>query len=220
MESKRFSIPEQKNYEQANLLAFKLACEKLAGIQDIEDQCRKSGSEYHVTDSKKCVIIGYLNRSYRITIPDGEISLADSAGEIPIREKLLIIHYFITAKGTPALGKLINFRELPEGHVYSPTFDQRTIQPLLNNFATEPDRLLEISEMFGGYRADYGDTSATINAFNRVPITIVMWHGDDELAPQGNILFDATVSDYLPTEDITVLCETITWKLIGQLRKS
>ncbi len=220
MESKRFTIPGQKNYEQANLLAYKIACEQLAGIDDIESQCLKSGAEYRVTDSRRAVVIRYLNQSYLITIPDGEISPTDSAGEIPIREKLLIIHYFISAKGTPAAGRPINFRELPEGNIYSPTFNQRTIRPLLNNFAAEPDRLVEISKMFGGKRADYGDTAVTINAFERVPITIVLWLGDDELAPQGNILFDATVSDYLPTEDITVLCETITWKLIRHLRES
>jgi hypothetical protein len=61
--------------------------------------------------------------------------------------------------------------------------------------------------------------AVTINAFSRVPVTIVLWRGDDEFAPDGNILFDANVSDYLPTEDITILCETIVWKLINHLRE-
>jgi hypothetical protein len=52
-----------------------------------------------------------------------------------------------------------------------------------------------------------------------VPITIILWQGDDELAPQGNILFDATISDYLSTEDITVLCEILTWRLVKLLRE-
>jgi hypothetical protein len=47
-----------------------------------------------------------------------------------------------------------------------------------------------------------------------VPITLVLWRGDEELAPNGNILFDANISDYVPTEDVTVLCETIIWKLV------
>ncbi|MEE8414336.1 MAG: DUF3786 domain-containing protein [Dehalococcoidales bacterium] len=218
MENKSFTIPDKNNYEQANLLAYKLACEQLAGIDDIESRCRKSGAEYRVEDFRKEVLIRYLDQSYRIAIPGGEISPLDNDGELPIREKLLIIHYFISAKGTPAAGRLINFRELPEGNVYAPTFDQRTIRPLLNNFAAEPDRLVEISKKFGGRPADFGDTAVTINAFERVLITIVIWKGDDELAPQGNILFDANISDYLPTEDITVLCETITWKLIRNSR--
>ncbi|MCH8826842.1 MAG: DUF3786 domain-containing protein, partial [Chloroflexi bacterium] len=40
----------------------------------------------------------------------------------------------------------------------------------------------------------------------------------DDCAPKGNIVFDATISDYLPTEDITVLCGTIAGRLINYLR--
>ena len=54
----------------------------------------------------------------------------------------------------------------------------------------------------------------TIDAFSRLPITIVLWRGDDEFPPEGNIMFDSTISDYLDTEDIAVLCETMTWRLI------
>jgi hypothetical protein len=79
--------------------------------------------------------------------------------------------------------------------------------------------LVEISQRLGGYKADYGDAAVTINAFSRVPITIVLWQGDEEFAPEGNIVFDANISDYLSTEDITVLCETITWRLIRHLRE-
>jgi len=218
MNNRRFTIPEPKGYDQAYELAYKLACEKLARIDDIEQQCRKSDTQYQLIDTKKAIIIQYLNQPYLITLPDVEISLADSTEEVPIREKILILHYFTSAKGTPATDKLITFRELPEGKVYSPTFSKRTIKPLLDNFSKESHRLVEISEKLGGRKTDYGDTAVTINAFARVPVTIVLWRGDDELAPQGNIVFDANISDYLSTEDITVLCETITWRLIRYLR--
>jgi hypothetical protein len=88
----------------------------------------------------------------------------------------------------------------------------------LRYFGKEPDLLLNAAGQLGGQKADYGDTAVTINAFSRVPIMMVLWRGDEEFAPQGSVLFDATVSDYLPTEDITVLCETIAWRLIRFLR--
>lgn len=199
-------------------LAYRLACEQLSKIDDIEQQCRKSGAQYQAIDSKKVIIIQYLNQSYRIALPDIEISLVDSAEEVPGRDKLLILHYFIRAKGTPAANRLITFRELPEGSVYSPTFSQRTIKPLSEYFGKEPHSLVDTGEKLGGHKADYGDTAITIDAFSRVPITIILWRGDDEFLPQGNIVFDATISDYLPTEDITVLCEIITWRLIKYLK--
>ena len=214
MKSKHLTLPEQKGYDRAYELAYKLAGEQLAKIDDIEQQCHKSGTQYQIIDSKKTILIQYLNKSYLITLPSIEISLADSVEEVSTRDKALILHYFISAKGTPIANRLITFRELPEGSVYSPTFAKRTIKPLLDHFGQEPHRLIDAGEKLGGHKADYGDTAVTINAFSRVPITIILWRGDAEFAPQGNILFDATISDYLPTEDITVLCETIAWKLV------
>ncbi len=217
MEYRDISVPEQKNYEAAYRLAYQLVREKITGTEDIEEQCRKSGAQYQVTGARRAVIIHYLNRPYKITLPEVEISLIDSDDEVPMRDKLLILHYFATAKGTPPGNKLITFQELPGGGMYSPTFAQRTINPLTRYFGDNPDKLLEVSRSLGGEKTDFGDVAVTINAFSYVPITIVFWKGDEELTPQGNILFDATITDYLPTEDITVLCEIITWRLIRQL---
>jgi len=218
MESKRLTLSEQKNYQLANELAYKLACEQLAKIDDIKQQCHRSGAQYQVTDSKKIIIISYLNQLYLISLPRIEISLADSAEKVSIRDKVLILHYFISAKGNPPANKLITFRELPEGSVYFPTFSKRTVKPLLDHFGQEPCRLITAAEKLGGYKADYGDAAVTVNAFSRVPITIILWQGDEEFAPQGNVVFDASISDYLPTEDITVLCEIISWRLVRLLK--
>lgn len=218
MEKERLKLPERRGYDDAYELAYKLAAEKLAQIKDIEQQCRNSGTEYRITDSLKTIVIQYLNRSHLITLPDVKISLEEGTEEISLREKVLFLHYFISAKGTPPTDKLITFRELPEGNVYYPTFLQRTAKPLMNRFGQEPQLLVEVGKKLGGYKVEHGDTAITIDAFSRVPITFILWRGDEEFAPQGNVVFDANISDYLPTEDITVLCETITWKLIRFLQ--
>ncbi|OGO24038.1 MAG: hypothetical protein A2Z28_07560 [Chloroflexi bacterium RBG_16_51_9] len=219
MEDRHISLPEQKNFEQAYQLSYQLACEKLSGISDIAEQCRKSGTQFQIVAGKKTVIIKYLNQPFTLSVPDGEITpMSDAADPLTPRDKLIMLHYFITAKGSPLAGKPLTFRELPEGIVYQPTFAKRTIQPLLDNFGKEPDTLLLFSQSLGGYKADYGDTAITINAFSRVPITFVVWQGDDEFPSRGNVLFDASITDYLPTEDITVLCEIIAWKLVRYSR--
>ena len=70
------------------------------------------------------------------------------------------------------------------------------------------------AQKLGGRKGDMGDASAVIDVFPRVAITYVLWGGDEELPPQGNILYDANIPDYLPTEDITVLTESITWRMV------
>jgi hypothetical protein len=52
-----------------------------------------------------------------------------------------------------------------------------------------------------------------------VPVNVILWQGDDELKPEVNLLFDANILDYLTTEDITIMCETITWQLINYAKK-
>lgn len=220
MESRYFSLPNQHNYEYGYELAYKLACEQLAKFDNIEQQCLKSGARYQVIDSQKIILLEYLNQSYQIVFPDIDISLIDSEEEVPIRDKILILHYFTQAKGTPITNKVIAFRELPEGANYFPTFSKRAIKPLLDHFGREPERLIDAAEKLGSHKADYGDVAVTINAFNYVPITLVLWRGDEEFNPEGNILFDSTISDYLPTEDINILCETISWKLVKYLKES
>jgi hypothetical protein len=201
-------------WERGFELSYKFACEKLAKISDIEEQCRKSGARCL---GPREVVINYLNQPYHIMLPDGKILLEDSGVEAPLRDKILILHYFTGAKGTPATGTLIAYKQLPGGVSYFPAFSHRAIGPLVKNFGKSPELLIKMAAKLGGREAEYGDVSVTVHAFDRVPITLVLWRGDEELAPNGNILFDANISDYLSTEDVTVLTETIIWKLVKDI---
>jgi hypothetical protein len=200
--------------EQGLELPYKLAREQLAKISDIEGQCRKSAAQY-VEPNK--LVIDYLNQPYHIILPDVEILLGDSKMEVPLKDKILILHYFTLAKGTPSTGILINYKQLPGGVSYFPAFSQRAINPFVKHFGQKPELLIDIAANFGGCEADQGEVSVTINAFHHVPITFALWRGDEEFSPSGGILFDANISDYLSTEDITVLCETIAWKLVKSI---
>jgi len=97
---------------------------------DIKQQCFRSGAQYFQPGK---VTIEYLNQSYVIAIPNMEISLKDSLNhcegqnpvstlegqesseDIHLKDRILILHYLITAKGTPNTGKLIGFRQVPGG---------------------------------------------------------------------------------------------------------
>ena len=217
MKNSRLILPTYRNYEYGYESAYKLAGEQLAEVEDIKQQCLNSGAQYLEAGSKKVITIEYLNQSYQIVLPDIEISLTDSQEEVPIRDKLLILHYFFQARGTPATNKMVAFKELPQGANYFPTFSKRAIKPLLDHFGKEPHRLIDVAGKLGGRTADYGDVAVTINAFSRVPITLVLWQGDEEFPSRGNIMFDSTISEYLSTDDINVLCETIAWRLVRLL---
>ena len=197
--------------EQGYVIAYNLAREKLAGM-DVKQQCLNSGAQC-VAPNK--VLIEYLGSLYVISLPSAEISLGDGEEEIPISDKILLLHYLTLAKGTPATDKLIAFRQLSGGVSYLPAFSQRTMAPLLRYFGKEPELLVDAAQKLGGYKANYGDVAVRVMAFPRVPVTIILWRGDVEFAPSATLIFDSTISDYLSTEDICVLCETIVRRLIN-----
>lgn len=199
-------------------LAYKLACEQLAGIKNIEEQCRRSDSTYRSTGSTGTILLEYLNRTCCVSFPDIAVSMKDSKSDITIRDKILILHYIAQAKGTPLTNMAITYKDLPEGMVYFRTFYKRAIQPIVTHFSEQPHRLLEVAGTLGGRKADCGDAAVTINPFSRVPLTFVLWKGDEELPATGNILFDRNIAGYLAIEDINVLCETVAWKCVKLLK--
>ena len=209
MKNYRQSFPNIR--DQAYELAYSLACEQLART-DIKTQCFRSGAK--CMDSSK-VIIEYLNRSYAISLPGVQISFEDSGEEVPLKDKILILHYLTLARDTPATGKLIAFRQLPGCASYFPVFQQLAIKPLIDHFGKEPELLLDAAAKLGGDKANYGDIGVTVNAFGKVPITIALWRGDEEFPARGSIMFDSNICDYLPIEDIRDICATIARRLIS-----
>jgi len=202
-------LPTPGGYERAHAESYDLAIGKLRQA-DLADVCLRSGAVPVDTD---VIRLRFLNRDYRIDRLPGNVSFLSDTEPVPVAEKLLILHYLVTAKGTPPGNGQISFKELPEGVVYYPTFYKRAIRPLLNKFGASPAGLIAAAAMFGGAEAHQGDAAVTFQAFPKVAMTWVLWRGDDEFPAEGTLLADRSIQDYLPIEDIVVLCQTIAIKL-------
>jgi hypothetical protein len=198
-------------FDEAFRQAYAIASRKLLEA-DMALLCRRSAATLMDESGRQSISLSYLGRECRVQLPDVLVS-AINGDPLSQRDTLLILHYLVTADGLPLGGKPVTFRELPEGSVYYPTFVKRCVKPLLDRFADRPEALVAAAEAIGGVKAETGDFSFRISAFPRVPVTVTLWLGDEELPPEGNILFDSTVTGYLATEDVTVLCEILAWKL-------
>jgi hypothetical protein len=202
--------------EEGFELAYELACKKLASL-DLEEVCRKSGAQY--VDWNR-IIVHYLNRPYLITLPNVEISLKNEDEKIPIKDRILILHYLTQATGAPYTNKLITYGQIEGGKFYCPVFVKRNLDPILKCFGGQPELLVDVAQKFGGKRANYGDVSVSIDAFPMARIFIIIWKGDDEVPHGGNILFDGNIKNFLASEDVCVLTEILTWKLIHLAKSS
>ena len=130
-------------------LALNLATKKLSCMK-AEEICRNSGASRIDDDT---ILIQYLNHPYQVAISTGEVSLKDKEEDVPIKDKILILHYLTQARGTPFTNKVITYGQIEGGKFYVPTFIKRNIDPLLKCFSHRPDLLLEVAQRMGGARA-------------------------------------------------------------------
>ena len=202
----------QDSWQLAWELAFEQTAEELRQA-DLAERCEKSRADWHPGDGE--AELEFLNRVYRVQPPEFDVVGPEVGEEVPLTEKILLLHYLKTASGVPLSGEWITFGEVPGGEIYLPVFRARSIDRLVRGFTGREEMLFEAAQSIGGVPADFGDVSVQIQALPRVPVAVILWRGDEEFSPSGNLLFDATVTEYLPMEDIVVLAGMVASRLRG-----
>ena len=84
---------------------------------------------------------------------------------------------------------------------------------MVRSFNGKEEALVEAARTIGGTELNLGDVSVQVQALPRVPVAVTLWRGDDEFSPSGNLLFDASVTKYLPMEDMVVLAGMVASQL-------
>jgi hypothetical protein len=181
---------------------------------DIKEQCRIAGAEWKPSEDGGTIYLPYFDTTCQITIPHFEFSLKESAENINLSNQILILHYLNGVADIPLENKLISFKEIPSGEFYYPAFARRSIEPLLKTFSTKLQAFKSIAEGLGGEPVAIGDVGIKISVFPRVPVTFVLWFADEELPPDLQILFDASITEFLSTEDIAVLGQEVMIRMI------
>lgn len=208
--------PQSNSFDKACREAFALACETFLQ-KDIQACCDNAGAHLlRNTEKQSSIRMSCFNRTVTINIPGFFFSTAGT-GDIGMREKILILHYLCTADGFPLQERQVNFKQLRSAAPYFPLFEKRCIQPLVSLYLQDTGMLTERLQMLGGTSESFGDFSVRLNAFPRVPVVFLAWHGDDEFPARGDILFDAGIEHYLSGEDIVVMCQQIVTKTARRL---
>ncbi len=83
------------------------------------------------------------------------------------------------------------------------------------------DRLKAAAERLGGRTAALGgDASAVLEPFSGVPVGIVFWEPDDRFTPAVTFLYDRTITEIFPAEDIVVLTQWVTEEMIRIIKET
>jgi hypothetical protein len=156
-----------------------------------------------------------------LTYPE-YIAFDEITGEqAPIPTQALLAYYFHTADGTTLASRWISFSELPDGRFYNQAFQANTGQELERAFGDNIQRFFRAANTLPKAKLpagseSIGDHSFPIAPLPRVPLLAVCWQGDEDFNSSYQLLFDASVVHYLPTDVCAILGSMLTRKLIAQ----
>jgi hypothetical protein len=156
--------------------------------------------------------VRFWDATYTIQFPSARVF--DAAGAEPyIGTKIILLHYLLTAKGTPLADQWVAFRDFPGGLGYNAAFEARANRRLAATFGERLPAFEAAARGLGGMPLDVGDAAFTFDLLPRVRVAVVIYAGDEEFPAAANLIFDAATGDYLPTEDIAVLGDIVASKL-------
>jgi hypothetical protein len=159
-------------------------------------------------------LVPFFGTSYKVLWPSAAIQRASDEAGTDIASRLVMLHYLLTADGSPLAAKWIAFRNLPGGMGYDGAFQGRANQRLAHAFGSDLAGFEAAAQALGGERLEFGDASFCFRLLPRVWLAVVLYLADDEFPASANVLFDGATSHYLPTEDLAVLGGVLAGRLI------
>ena len=207
-------LSKQKNYQQS----FDLACSSIRGM-NLQERAKKAGANYEKGEGGERMTLHFFLEPYTIQFPQIEFH-SPSKKVVSLVTRILLLHYLIRADGYPLTGKWVAYKDIPGGLLYAGVFARRVTEPLQRRFGKSARFFKEAGIRSGGESVEIGDASFILHAFPCVPLQYVLWEGDEEFPPSVQLLLDASVDHYLALEDMVVLGQVTTGRLINRSLRS
>lgn len=164
------------------------------------------------------LIVPFFGSLHEVLWPKAIVRRASDGQEADVATRILLLHYLLTADGTAMASKWVAFRQLPGGLGYDAAFQGRANLRLAGAFGRDRLAFEGAAEGLGGERLEFGDSSFAFRALPRVWLAVILHLADEEFPASANVLFDANVHHYLPTEDLAVLGGMLAGRLIKHIR--
>lgn len=204
------ALPKQDNYERALKLGLEAFSRKDPGRA-----AEKAGAEL----VGRKLILPHLDRHIVLDLDTHEFTIRETGEEAQIWLNILAIHYLNNADGRQPLGKLKHFREFKEGSFYEPAFNRRTRDILIAVFGDDPAPMIEAGKKLAGKIIGSADAAVELNYFPMLPITCLVWRGDEEFPAEASVLFDETAELFFSAEDMAVAGQMAVLELMKHARR-
>ena len=152
----------------------------------------------------------YLGQPLKISRRTGEILFADRE-EVPgFNTAMTAYNMFYYAKEHPvAAGELVPFRQVKRVYPFERAYQKQILEPFTRTFSGHVKELQEACEKLGGTRLPQGDAGYRIPVYPYFDIAVLFWDKDDEFEAQGNMLFDANITDFVHEEDVVCIAADV-----------
>lgn len=167
---------------------------------DGRQSARRAGCEY--TGDPPEYLIRLLNREYRVELTHQQITQVEDSSKAGFAEELCILAYLLNSRDIALSGRLTKAESLPNGQFFFRGPHPLPTEKLSAAFGHNPELLLKIAGMFDAKKNDFGDASIRLTVLPRLPLTIVVWGGDEEFAARSSILFDETAAEQMPLDGL------------------
>ena len=156
---------------------------------------RRANCQY--LDNPKHYLIKLLNSEYTVNLSDKKVLSTQDRSPAGFIEELCILAYLINSRDLPAAGKLTPPQALPGGEFFFRGPHKLDTDKLEKTFGQNPERLYDVMKRFAAKRYKFGDAAIELHILPRIPLTIVIWRGDDEFPARASVLFDQTAASQL-----------------------
>ncbi len=148
--------------------------------------------------------VSFLNEVIRVNLKNPGIEKKRSGTWQRVDEPLLelmVVVYLRNANYSNIRNELISEKDLKNAHFFQGPHALRTNQ-LLRRFAHDPDRFTQAGGKLGGRPLQTGDAAFSLPVFPKIPVSYILWEGDDEFPANLSILFDRSIEQHLPADAI------------------
>jgi len=145
----------------------------------------------------------HLSTSFRIRPADR--TMFEDGAQVQPHLQVLALHYLLGCDDRSLTGRPMSFAQAPGGPVYLEAFKKRVLDRLAEAFGSDPSKMLRAGEVLHGERVPLGDAGIRLLVFPKMPVTAIVWKGDEEIPANASMLFDELTASILPTEDLAVL---------------
>lgn len=149
--------------------------------------------------------IRLFGQALHVAPPDFEVVTTDGTPPAFAADRILALHYLLADPRPAPSGDFISFRDLPGGQFYWEPYRSRSVVPLAKRVGNDLDLLKARLSVFDWRPVDLGDFAAALPVVDRIEAVLVYHLGDEDFAPEANLLFDASVRRIFNTEDIAVI---------------